>query len=103
MANGYYTDKNGNVLGYWDLPVRPADTAEHNWVESTDRPSIYIAAKDAVKQEISTLEATITPRMTQEAAIGSALTGLGEDKSLTSAQYIAQQRARIATLRAQLT
>lgn len=63
-------------------------------------PDYSAAASEAsTKAEIAVLEASITPRMIQEAAIGSALTGLGSDHTLTSAQFITQVRAEIAALR----
>jgi hypothetical protein len=56
-----------------------------------------------IEWQISMLEMSITPRMLQEAASGSVLTGLGSDKTQTATQYIANVRTQIETLRTQLT
>jgi hypothetical protein len=53
-----------------------------------------------IEWQISMLEMSITPRMLQEAATSSALTGLGPDKTLTASQFIASVRAQIQLLRA---
>ena len=57
----------------------------------------------SILSQIAALEISITPRMIQEAASGSTLTGLGPENNLTSAQWIANVRGQIATLRTQLT
>ena len=49
MANGYYTDQNNNVLGYWCLQAKPVDTATCKWVESIDRPTIYVSSEQAAE------------------------------------------------------
>jgi hypothetical protein len=42
MKKGYYTDKQGNVLGYFELPTVPENVGVYNWVESTERPALYV-------------------------------------------------------------
>ena len=56
----------------------------------------------AAMEEILRLEASITPRMLQEAAGGSAATGLGAKGSLTASEHLAAVRQQIDALRAKL-
>ena len=51
MKNGYYTDKSGNCLGYWELEQKPKDTDDYKWIESVERPAIYKSAEDIQKEE----------------------------------------------------
>lgn len=55
--------------------------------------------REALKA-IADLEARVTPRMLQEAAIGSAETGLGPDGSLTAKQFIAALREQVSEIAA---
>ena len=52
MKKGYYTDKQGNVLGYFELPNKPEDDEKHTWVEADEKPSIYVAPLTA-EQEVA--------------------------------------------------
>ena len=51
MAKGYYTDKIGNCLGYWELEQKPKDTDDYKWIESAERPAIYKSPEDIQKEE----------------------------------------------------
>jgi hypothetical protein len=42
MKKGYYTDKQNNVLGYFELLTVPESDEKHIWVESEERPALYI-------------------------------------------------------------
>ena len=72
------------------------------WVAKGNRAT-NISANDMILLQIGFLEQSITSRMLQEAASGSTLTGLGPNKTLTSAGYIASVRSQIETLRGQLS
>ncbi len=43
MKKGYYTDVNNNVLGYFELQAIPEDTETFKYVESEDKPPIYVS------------------------------------------------------------
>lgn len=58
--------------------------------------------KEEILAEISIFQSLITPRMRDEALMGSNLTGLGDDGSMTAAEYIAYIYERIQDLRSQL-
>jgi hypothetical protein len=104
MKNGYYTDAAGNVLGYWESP-EPQAIPGQTWIESDERPAIYIPPNRAAMNQIIQLEASVTLRMMREAFLGS--TAVINNTSspfngLTSAQAIASVQSQIATLRASL-
>lgn len=42
MKTGYYTNHAGHVLGYWELLEKPVDTQEYIFVESNERPPLYV-------------------------------------------------------------
>lgn len=56
MKNGYYIDPIGHVLGYWELPEKPQDTEEILWVESPERPPLYVSEEKSKKAEIADLQ-----------------------------------------------
>lgn len=78
----------------------------NDWVninQHVDTPYPEEAAlTEDLLNKIADLGSKITNRMRDEAAIGSTLTGLGEDGSMTAAQYITHVLDQIAALRAQL-
>ncbi len=59
MIKGYYTDKQGNVLGYFELPTKPDDDEKHTWVESGERPEIYVAPEVLKEREINEKKAQL--------------------------------------------
>lgn len=55
MKKGFYTDKDNNVLGYFELENIPENTDSHKYYESEDRPPVYISdseRKDIRKRQI---------------------------------------------------
>ena len=42
MKKGYYIDKENRVLGYWEVPEIPADSADHKWIESDVKPKLHV-------------------------------------------------------------
>lgn len=89
-----YSPSTGEQL--FDAPQTPTQlTSEFSGYTSA-------AAEESIIAQIAVLEASITPRMLQEAATGSVLTGLGAGGAQTAAQFITSVRAQIATLRASI-
>lgn len=43
MVTGYRTDASGNVIGYFDLLIVPADTDNVKWIESDLLPALYVS------------------------------------------------------------
>lgn len=41
MKKGYYTNQQGQVLGFWELKDKPQDS-EYTWVESDEKPDLYV-------------------------------------------------------------
>jgi hypothetical protein len=89
MKNGYYTDSQGRCLGYWELAEKPENTAEYIWIESSDRPVIYIErTRQMILAEIKELESKIyysqldgetewvATKMAQRASLKAELQGL---------------------------
>jgi len=68
---GFYTDKAGNVKGYFDLPSKPEDTEEYTWVESDVKPEIALS-----KEQIAENKKVSDNAVTKASAI-SKLKGLG--------------------------
>lgn len=58
MSKGYRTDKAGNVLDYFDLPSKPEDTDEFTWIESDEKPPLYVPPP-TVEQRIADLQALL--------------------------------------------
>ena len=73
---------------------------EDELAEYAARNAAWVAgeAKREALKAIAALEASVTPRMLQEAAIGSAETGLGPDGSLTAKQFIAALREQVGEI-----
>ena len=69
---------------------------------SLSRPTAARTRNAEIAAQIAALEATVTPRTLQEAVTNSTAVGLGPDKSLTAAAYVASIRAQVTALRARL-
>jgi hypothetical protein len=68
---GYYTDKKGKVLGYFDLPSKPEDDEKHTWIESDEKPEI------APSKEKNAFDKKISDQAVAKASVATKLKALG--------------------------
>jgi hypothetical protein len=99
-----------NSIGEWPIPkdckIIKSETAI---IDSTYVNGDFIIPEEnenineqSIDEQIKSLESLITPRMIREAMLNSTDIGLGENKDLTSNQYIIQINTKINALRKKL-
>jgi len=122
MTKFVVTNAEGRAAAFYDAEINAGnipDTAVEipddvwaAWIQDTVNKKLVngaliteapiLSAHDSAMQQIIMMQNSITPRMIQEAAIDSTLTGLGQNKDKTAKQFIADIHSQISELRATL-